>query len=207
MGTDIYGYIEVGRRGRGGGVRWAAIEARSVLRHYDMFGCLFGVSNYANFRPVVPERGIPEDASPEVKQRVAELLPWAEADPTAFHSATWITWAEIKAIDWQEEALEADSRLRRYRRAEDGTLVYEGKSSWSGELAAAVGMDITEAIFYKLVLPDGVEFELGEHVYRAVKMKREDVLDDRWRTVFEKMEGLAEEYGDELVRWVVWFDS
>jgi len=206
VGTDIRGYIEVGLRVPGGGVQWSGVEELIVLGHYDMFGCLFGVRNYANFRPIAPERGIPADASPEVKQRVAEILEWFERGSTDFYSDTWISWAEIKAIDWEEEALGADSRLHRYRRSEDGTLVYEGKSSWSGELAAAVGMDLTEALYYKLDLPEGEEVDLGERVYRAVKIKRKEVISPAWREVFEKMAGLAEEHGDELVRLVVWFD-
>ena len=207
MGTSVSGCIEAGLRHREGGVRWTVIEELSVIGHYDMFGCLFGVKNYANFRPVAPDRGIPEDVSGEVKRRVAEILTWAEPDSADFHSATWISWAEIKAIDWREEGLEADSRLHRYQRTEDGTLVYEGKSAWSGELAEAMGMDLTEAILYKLVLPDGFEFELGERVYRAEKLQRKDVLNPEWMDVFKNMESLAAKYGDELVRLVVWFDS
>jgi hypothetical protein len=169
VGTAIDGYIEVGLRHRAGGIRWTAIEELSVIGHYDMFGCLFGVKNYANFRPIAPDRGIPEDASDKVKSRVAERLAWAESDSVDFHSATWISWAEIKAIDWREEGLEADSRLHQYQRTEDGTLVYVAKSAWSGELAEAMGMDLAEAMLYRLVLPDGFEFELGERVYRAEK--------------------------------------
>jgi hypothetical protein len=207
VGTDIRGFIEVGHRHRAGGVRWTAAEKLSVVEHYDMFGCLFGVMNYANFRPIAPNRGIPEDASAEVKNWVAEILTWAKPDSADFHSATWISWAEIKAIDWREEGLEADSRLHRYRYTEEGTLVFEGKSAWSRDWGEQVGVSIEDALGKKLIWEKDVELVAGERVYLAEKLQRKDVLTPDWMDVFKNMESLAAKHGDELVRLVVWFDS
>src|SRR5450755_2279415 len=68
MGTDITGYIEVK-------FEWneywqAAIDLFWLYEgQYDSFACLFGVRNYAGFRPLAQDRGLPFDISPEVKQR------------------------------------------------------------------------------------------------------------------------------------------
>jgi hypothetical protein len=205
MSTWICGYIEAAFRDYAGDLSWFAHDKLKVVGHYDLFGCLFGVCNYANFRPVAPDRGIPQDASDEVNKEVANFQRWAEGDPLAFHSPTWITWSEIKRIDWRQEALGADSRLHRYQRTEDGSLVYEGKSSWSGELVEATGVNFADALLNKWIWREGFELEAGKHVYRAEKLQRKDALSLEWVDVFKTMESLAAEYGDERVRLVVWF--
>jgi hypothetical protein len=205
MSTWIYGYMEAARGDDAGDLCWFAHEKLRVIGWYDLFGCLFGVRNYANYRPVAPDRGIPLDASDAVKQAVAQQQRWAGSDSLAFHSPTWISWSEIKRIDWAEEALEADSRLHRYQRTEDGTLVYEGKSSWSGRLVAATGISFEDALLNKWIWREGFEMEAGQRVYRAEKLQRKDALSPEWLNVFETMESLAAEYGDEQVRLVVWF--
>jgi hypothetical protein len=75
---------------------------------YDAFGCLFGVRNYAGFEAVAGGRGIPADASPET---TAEAKRWPSA------SASWVSWAEIEAIDWRELATHPDPH---YFRADNG---------------------------------------------------------------------------------------
>jgi hypothetical protein len=68
---------------------------------YDMFGCLFGVMNYANFKPIAPERGLPADSSEQIRQELEQF------GNTAF-STTWISWREVQAINWEEAAEKAD---------------------------------------------------------------------------------------------------
>lgn len=206
MSTDINGYIKVGLRHRFRGVRWQAAEKLSVMGHYDMFGCLFGIKNYANFRPLAPERGIPPDASPTVKKAVAEAERIFGRDTPDFYAETWITWAEIKAIDWNEKALAPDRRLHRYKRQKDGSLEYAGKSGWSGEWGQEFNVTPEQALIDGVFWTEG-EREIGEHVYRAETLQRKDVLTVEWVDLFKTLEDLAAKYGDDLVRLVVWFDS
>jgi hypothetical protein len=103
------------------------------VRDYDAFGCFFGVRNYAGFRPLAPERGLPADVSPQVKQEVERF------GKEAF-GLSWIAWEEIKQIDWDEESLHVDKRVHEYRRNERGELVYSVKAAWDREFAERVGL-------------------------------------------------------------------
>lgn len=208
MGWDITGYIECREPVAG---RWIMIRNLYPLyqgRNYDSFGCLFGWQNFAHFRPIAAERGLPPDVSPEVKaihERIGK-----EAAGT-----TWISWAEIKIIDWEEEAEQADSRIHRYERNERGELVYQGKAAWDREFlellnsqrleteAGTLG-SIMEALFLKPTLPAGHQWEKGNIVFLAEKLKRKDACGD-WQSAFQEMQQLAGKYGDGGVRLIVWF--
>lgn len=105
MGTDITDWIEVKVPPQPGYLNdndpWAGWTplirtTRLIERNYGMFGALFGVRNDYGFRPIAPDRGQPSDLSRELDE-------WGEisAPPWPF-SPSWITWGEIKAIDWEE---------------------------------------------------------------------------------------------------------
>lgn len=212
MGWDITGFIECRRQNaQEHTANWVVVEDLYPLyqgRNYDSFGCLFGWKNYANFRPVAEGRGLPPDVSPEVKERHDEF--GKEAAGT-----TWIIWSEIKAIDWEEESEQADSRIHRYERNEHGELIYTGKAAWSREFMeltngeqieteAGTMLSIMEALFAKPSRPEGQQWEKGNVVFKAEKLKRKDVCAD-WQSVFHEMQKLAATYGDDGVRLVVWF--
>lgn len=70
MGTDIDGWVEIkGPRGWVGVIRVGDIAGRN----YDMFGCLFGIANYAHFRSLAHDRGLPADASNRVLFALEQL--------------------------------------------------------------------------------------------------------------------------------------
>jgi hypothetical protein len=60
MGIDIHGWVE-----KNSDEEWFAVMnvERILVRNYDIFGCLFGVMNYASFVPIAQERGVPTNAS------------------------------------------------------------------------------------------------------------------------------------------------
>ncbi|MFF4082547.1 hypothetical protein ACFYZN_24500 [Streptomyces sp. NPDC001777] len=206
MGTDINGFVECrARRLHEDGeesVWHAAIDLflLDIIRNYDAFGCLFGIRNYAGFRPLAEERGLPPDASDGVR---AELARWSDQ----VFGTTWITWAELRATDWTEPAESADSRLHQYRRTADG-LEYVGKSAWSRQFAEAVGLPEQERGRAR-TWPEGSEWHIGDTVYRSERMSRRDAVEDRgeWAPVWTVMETLASQHGDDNVRLVVWFDN
>ncbi len=85
------------------------IRIGSILgRNYDMFGCLFGIRSQGHFRAIAPMRGIPIDASYELRGDLKEIADSEWRDE--FYGYTWITWEEIKSIDWEEEAEELKAR-------------------------------------------------------------------------------------------------
>lgn len=205
MGTDISGYIECRERPLRPDASgpWRAAMDLDLLyddRHYDAFGCLFGVRNYATFRPLAAGRGLPRDLSDTVRQA---------AESWEHHDATWISWAEVARVDWDEPAEGADQRMRQYLRRPDGTLEPMGKSLWGPRLMEATGASYEDVLEGRVRWSEGQEFELGDTVFRAATLRRRDVVppDGAWRRVWRVMETLAERTSPDDVRLVVWFDS
>ena len=181
MAVGINGWMELRHRPRFP-ERWVgAVKISSlVIGHYDMFSCLFGVPPYAPFEPIAAGRGLPKDLSEEASD---EYLTWEDA-----FGESWITWSEIERIDWSEEVL--DGRPHEYRPDASGTLVYAGKSGpREGD-----------------PLEEGRTWQRGETTYRVERVARRDVLNAPWELLFRLMETLAQEYGGDSVRLVVWFD-
>lgn len=77
---------------------------------YDL-ACLFGVRNSFGFRPVAEDPGFPDDASVGLSSDYAVY-----AGPGDTFGTTWVTWAEVTAVDWQE----TDSSGTRSRAAAAG---------------------------------------------------------------------------------------
>lgn len=207
MGTDIHGFVECADED--GGPWTAAIDIDLLYRGrgYDAFGCLFGVRNFAGFRPLAEGRGLPQDASETAR---AEFAEWGRDG----HSATWISWAELKRVDWAEPAEQVDARVHEYRRTEDG-WVMSGKAAWDGRVAEVVGLsrrrDPGRLFTYEAHdWPEGTEWPDGEdRLYRIGRLTRRDAIapDGDWKPLWTVMETLAALDGDENVRLTVWFDN
>lgn len=203
MGTDIHGWVEYQIPGLSPDdfmscpvIRLGCLPSRD----YDMFGSLFGVRNYALFKPIAAKRGIPIDVSYDVQQALREI---ADADPRMrdeFHSYTWITWKEIKNIDWEEEAEAFDNRAHVYTKDENGELIWQRKGLFGHEKLPDEAWKILRA---------GKPWEQGNNVYHLKKMKRKEALENEWewQLLFDMMELLANRFGDEHVRMIVWFDG
>lgn len=206
MGTDINGWVEFRQAADG---QWNHCIDISLLidRNYDAFGCLFGVKNYARFAPLAAKRGLPADRSAQVAHDAAEMEGFA-------FGHTWIGWATLQAIDLDETALAADERVHQYRRDDQGNLLYEGKATWSRELAVAGRRDLTAGRVSGAPLPrrpdkdasvEGQEWAIGDRIYRAERLRRRDALGDDWQTLFAMMAPLADHYGAANVRLIAWF--
>ena len=183
MGTDIHGWIEINR-----GDEWISVVNIEpiVSRHYDMFACLFGVMNYANFKPIAPERGLPIDMSLIVSRDTLEY----END---LLFPTWITWDELRAIDWSELGTKADERVHQYAKQADGQLNFVSKSVYPNSHTLNFELESSwEA--------DGV-------IYKIEKISRAEALteDPGWLFLFNIMEFLAKQFSQSQVRLVVWF--
>jgi hypothetical protein len=211
VGTDIWGWIEVGtvRDSRswledlGDGIFRLAtepaaapfVEWRALVhidgvtpRYYDMFGLLFGVRNYVGFPPVVPLRGLPADISAEALEDRGE---------EAWSDESWILWSEIRDVDWDVSVV--DRRVHIFKRMPDGSLGPADVTAVTSEWEPPPGLAQVE----------GAEWERDGHVYRVVRVSRREVLEARteWPLLFDLMARLAKDYGDDLVRMVVWFSG
>ncbi|MFJ6988460.1 MULTISPECIES: hypothetical protein [unclassified Streptomyces] len=105
MSTDISGMIEC----RPGAQLWGPDDEYSVWHAaidlflldtgnaYKGLACLFGVRNSYGFRPLAESRGFPEDASDGLRRDYSSC-----GGPDDVHGTTWLTWAELVDVDWQE---------------------------------------------------------------------------------------------------------
>ncbi|WP_199517246.1 hypothetical protein [Nucisporomicrobium flavum] len=197
MGTDIAGAVEVRPHGPGSSWVLTDVSLDDLPRHYDAYGLLFGVRNFAGFDAVAPGRGLPDDASPEL---FGSKLSAGE------HDHTWVSWTELARIDWSAQAPRVDDRIHEYKVTAEGML-FVGKaghhgSAWravAGESADPRGSSYTE----------GTEWRADDRIWRVERLSQGDVLrsDPQLRELFDTMRDLAERYGGDNVRLIVWFDS
>lgn len=105
MGTDIHCWAE--RRTPAG---WEVCrpqhpERRAATldfycgqeRNYELFAILAGVQRLTNagFEPIVPPRGLPDDAPAGDPERML--------DGASCHNATWLTLRELQVFRWREK--------------------------------------------------------------------------------------------------------
>jgi hypothetical protein len=205
VGTDIYGVIEVRRRsGLPEEHGWHPAIDLDLLytgRDYDSFACLFGVRNFAGFRPVAAGRGLPADAAEKTRRSFDDF----EDDGLW---PTWIGWDEIRRIDWDEPAERTDSRLHRYERGAGGEWVLRSKSGWSREAFEVRGVPAPPPGTPPEIHPEGSVWTKGDVQFRAVRLTRRDAMpeDGVWSPVWKVMAVLARLHGDDNCRLVVWFD-
>ncbi|WP_026412070.1 hypothetical protein [Actinomadura oligospora] len=196
MTTDIHGFFECRMRSDPLD-RWRGVlELRDVYggRSDPAFGCLFGVRERLGFRPVAGGRGLPLDASPQTRAAQHEGL----------SGHTWIGWQELAGIDWDEPSERPDSRVRHYRRRDDGTLELVGTYLWDTPFTGRV--DVAESEGGAADWTERREWTDGSTVYRADRARRRDAIDDTtWNPVWRIMEVLADVHGPAAVRLVVWF--
>jgi len=189
LGKDIHGWVEVRHTYEGAGPgtvsEWLGVIKMTELvgRSYDMFASLFGGQpSYIDFVPVAPQRGMPADISEEAVQYYLE---WQ-----GLCDETWITWNEVAVINWDDEAL--DRRPHEY--------VQDSAGKWT--------LDRTKSHADKgIEIVDGNSWQAGDRLYKIVRVSRRDSLDTGWQMVFRLMGVLAEKYGGDNVRLVVWFES
>jgi hypothetical protein len=203
MGWDMAGEVEV-RPSWHEGMEDLGLEPWVVALHawlivgrsYKAFHCLFGATiPQSRFEPVAANRGLPPDLSKEVREdaRRAE-----EADPAGFCWPSWVTWAELEQVDWDEIEPDSLAVLRRF--------VRDGRGEWVRDSEVPVDDEMDEAIFG----PDsawvhGQEWLVGDRLFRAVYPTRRDELNEEWWSLFAIMRELAKRFTPEGVRLVVWF--
>jgi hypothetical protein len=203
MGIDAYGWVEVKN-----GFGWwlPVVQAWPLLdRSRNLFGSLFWSDNRTNFKPIVPERGLPDDCSTQVKTEFAELATNCnEESPEVYYSCTWITLREIQAIDWEEEAPVEPYHIWVVERGEEGRIqtheeVYQRSQLLQKFALSEEALDAAWKSGQKWVV-DGKQYQ----ILRPLD-KRKEALTAGWQTLFKVMEVLAQQYGAYGVRLVVWF--
>ena len=193
MGCDIHGAVEVREYPDSGGWWNRYLDLSGFVgRNYEMFAILFGVRNYSAWTPVAADRGFPDDADYSTKE---EYQHW-EGDA---HSASWVTWAELEAVDENSETPGYDGWVHVYAPNESGTGELEEVMSFGGS------SELSDADMR--ALDAGETITRGKQVYRRQKATFRQSIGSDWKRLFAHMELLAKDFGDENVRAVVWFDN
>ncbi|MEU6866793.1 hypothetical protein ABZ924_26625 [Streptomyces sp. NPDC046876] len=162
------------------------------------FGCLFGIRN-ASFEPLAADRGLPPDASPEAR---AHYEDWGGA-----YGGSWITWAELQTVDWEEASTEVDECVHEYRRGADGAWELYGLNSSLDRFAELSGIEDPRVLQRAgRTHPEGSEWHDGDRLFRIERLRRRQAVpDEEWGAVWTVMRTLAGLHGDDGVRLVVWF--
>ncbi|UBU15826.1 hypothetical protein [Nonomuraea gerenzanensis] len=167
---------------------------------YDAFGCLFGVRNRLGWTPVAAGRGLPADASEQVRadhERLAHL-------DGAVRGCTWVSWAELRDLDMTVRP--AARGVLRIRPDRDSSIhQHRIDDQWPEEVVRSYGVppmgDSPVGAPAGRWRAPGATLEYGP-------LTRLDVLGPGtgWEHVFEVMRALARRFGPDGVRLVVWFD-
>ncbi|GAA2410357.1 hypothetical protein GCM10010420_43860 [Streptomyces glaucosporus] len=204
MGTDINGFVECRcdhRLDDDGEPFWHAVaDLEHLLRDHqdhDAFRCLFGVRGRGPGEPPAERRGLPGDVSDRTRAEYGEL---------GGHSASWITWAELEAVDWDGPLPAPDPHVHVYRRTPGGEWERAGRGSEGTRFAEVAGLDARAALLPGLSFPVGTEWRDGDLLFRVEPLTRRLLVrEENWGTAWAVMRSLAERHGGDLVRLVVWF--
>lgn len=214
MGIDAYGWVEV----KDEFSNWLPLMNAVPLmdRSRTLFGSLFWTDNNTNFQPIAPERGLPVDCSELVRKDfatlakdVADIVAWGGGEPPEspeeYFCCTWITWREIQAIDWEEEAPVEPYHIWVVTPSKAGTIQTHREIYLRSELIQRFAFS-EEAL--DAAWKDGRTWEVDGKQYQILRPldKRKEALTQGWRTLFKVMEVLAEQYGADNVRLIVWFE-
>ncbi|GII54080.1 hypothetical protein Pth03_24690 [Planotetraspora thailandica] len=205
MGTDIYGVIEA--RHPLADEDWYEWEPWSVSMplyplydgsDLDTFGCLFGVRNRLGWPPVAAGRGLPADVSEAVR---TDYENDARID-AAIHGCTWVSWAELRELD-----MTVRPAARGTLQVQRGGLIHQYRidEQWPDEVVEQYG---TPPLGASPVDAPALRWEAAGATLEYVPVTRHDVLGPGtgWEHVFEVMRALAQRFGPDGVRLVVWFD-
>lgn len=123
MGCDIHSHAEKQEGGR-----WVSLDVEAFEdRDYGFFGWLADVRNYSAMTPIAADRGFPADAG-------AEAAKHYDAWSRDAHSASWVTVAELMAVDYDQPV--EDRR----------TTKQLGPSLWTGGATCAPGEGKTQTL-------------------------------------------------------------
>ncbi|MEU7821725.1 hypothetical protein [Catellatospora sp. NPDC049133] len=204
MTTDIYGCVEV-RYPFADHEYWSDEEPWTVAmdlfplltdQDYAAFGCLFGVRNYQGWTPLAEGRGLPADASTELRERIAKF------DPNDIHGLTWVGWGELRDLDMAVRPPGSRGRIRLHEKASHRR--WWVSDQWPAEIIEQFGQlpwgEVPGDTYGRHEVPGAVlTYDAGS---------RAEVIGpgSGWEHVFAVMSALAGKFGDEGVRLVVHFD-
>jgi hypothetical protein len=157
-----------------------------LLANADVNDCLFGVDNHAGFVPLFPDRGLPPGTVNDLG-----------IDDDQVFGASFASFEELSAIDWDELATTNDGRIHEWRIDGAGTEV------WQTKFLDQAGL---EAVREKLAREPDATVRQGDAVYRRPVIRRRDAIDGtNFHLLMDLLGCLAGRFGRENARLVAWF--
>ncbi len=202
MGIDLYGWIEARRPWTEELENWIGVAPLHELgaRNYYLFAMLFGVHGSPDDRkPLAAGRGLPATISQRARAEYdTAIARW----PNEIFASSWITWAEITAIDWYTPVGELV-----LAKSIDPEQYGPAPGFWTRRHAAAEFEGPFPPGFMGRGgdLRPGLEWEVNGVAYRVIEGQRYDLLGEDWKLIFSLLEKLADRYGADAVRLTVWF--
>lgn len=204
MGCDIHPYVEMkGDDGKwhavkpaGNDPRWAKPEdiEWDFNRSYHSFSVLAGVRNSDEYRPIAEPRGIPEDASQEVKDE-------SERWDSDGHSHSWLSLSEILAYDWDQKVTNTGI----VGESEFKSFMEKGEpESWCGGVGGGNVKHITNSEMKRIVMEGRAE---GDEAFYYTELTWETKVKDYCGTLLSFVESLKKLGDPERIRVVFWFDN
>lgn len=183
---QIYGAVEICVSGE-----WYEVINVSTLlmQHADLNGCLFGVDNFAGYRPLYADRGLPPDCADTLRARGE---PFIDEDS----HPSWALWSELRIVDWDERAMRNDARITEVL-GEGGEE--RAVTKWLNEPRLQVVQDALERELDRTVTFEGRTFK------RPILTRGDCLVGTDFPLVMKLMGCLAERFGDIGVRLTVWF--
>jgi len=228
MGADITGWVEVKAPERVGSYPpdWIGVINVSgvVGRNYSMFALLFDMRNRLNTLTPFAHRGIPDDLSQQTLDSLLEGMDDASIERAKAQvvNPSWLTWRAILSLGWDEE-IEDVTRVPVDWGALGADPAYE-YTEWEAHptykgfeiiLRRKISDPTTFWETFYRVKHEGYVNDSGVRVFSSVprgvfQLRRptwRDQQQNGWDKLFKLMATLAEEYGDDNVRLVGWFDQ
>jgi hypothetical protein len=176
MGQDIHGWVEICWNPEDD--EWSGVIRVPMLVERNRRFWRWMFQRWGDFPSVAADRGIPDNASYDVKAEFESWKPYV--DTADCHSMTWATWAEIEAVDWDAGP-------------KPGPL---------GTPREAVYFDV------HTIRPDSDGVMQSTIVKEELRTRRDTLKGyPGWELLFDLMRRLAQNYRPEHVRLVVWFDG
>jgi len=206
-------------------------------RNYHMFALLFDIRNSANIPTPFARRGIPDDRSYETWMSLRAGIEDETVEQTLASAVkpTWLTWREIQSLPWNDEAQDTDARISvdwsklgadpdyEYTDWEDYPIykgfetiqrrrVREPQALWETFYRAKPPLfprgGATAYIYPDA--PGGTTFMstgAADDVFQLRRPFWRDWRYNGWDMLFKLMATLADEYGEDGVRLVGWFNQ
>jgi hypothetical protein len=178
-------------------VWYPQLNALPFLSNGQLVLSFFGADSASGFHPVVPVRGLPSNISDQVRSSFERRERPSEEEELG---ASWISWREAKAIDWEVPEALPERRMLRYPIAGGVEYVADSQAASIAWFSRRFGYNEAELL---ASWQPGHSWGLGDSLYMVEGKRRKDYRDEGWRLLADTLAFLARLSGDDGVRLII----